>query len=426
MQSVREAIPLAGGSLGPQRHVCAFFDTRAEEYRVLLPFVKEGLERGEKAIHIIDPALRDDHVARLSAAGIDVGAAQARRQLEVLDWGETYLQGGSFDRRAMTDLVEGMLRRARTEGFPRTRVVGHMEWALQDRRDGTALVEYEARVNDVLSRYDDPAVCTYDRSRFGAGTAMDVLRAHPAVILDGALQENPSFLPPASLLPRLHGELLSVLRDRYVAALVAGARREALDVVVEEALWQDVPVPSLYLEVIQAAQYEIGRLWQEKRITVAQERLATEISRLALAQLQLHLPSLPGNGKRVVVACVEGELHDMGARMVADFLEMEGFEVRFLGANVPAESLAEFVRTRPPDLLALSATTSFHSAALRRAVAAVRRGAGRRIPLAAGGQVFLRKPRLGRRLGVDLHAHDAREMATVARRFFGGSGEGRR
>src|SRR5437867_3255848 len=112
-------VPLAGGMLGRQRHVCALFDSRDEEYRILLPFVKEGLECGEKAIHIVDPVLRDDHLARLRGGGIGVEAALARRQLEVLDWRDTYLRGGSFDRRAMSALVQDLLIRSRAEGFPR-------------------------------------------------------------------------------------------------------------------------------------------------------------------------------------------------------------------------------------------------------------------------------------------------------------------
>jgi methanogenic corrinoid protein MtbC1 len=414
-----DAVALAGGVLGPERHVCALFDSRDEEYRILLPFVREGLEQGEKAIHIVDPGLRDEHLARLGDAGIDVARAQAGGQLELLDWHGTYLRGGRFDRRAMAVLVEGMLSRARREGFPRARVVAHMEWALEGSCDPTTLVDYEARMNDVLAGYDDPVVCTYDRARFAAGTAMDVLRAHARVILDGALQENLSFLPHAKLMPRVRGRALTVLRERYLAALLTGACREALEIAVEDALWRDVPVSSLYLEVVQPAQYEIGRLWRAKRIGIAQVHLATELSRAVLAHLHAFLPCEPSTGKRVVVACVEGELHDLGARMVADFLEIAGFDVRFLGANVPATSLAEFVRERPPDLLALSATTSANLTGVRRTVVAVRRVLGDRVPLAVGGQVFQRRPALGRQLGVDLHAGDARDILAAADRVSG-------
>src|SRR5262245_14215461 len=414
-----EGVALAGGVLGRQRHVCALFDGPDEEYRVLLPFVKEGLERGEKAIHIVDPDACHEHRARLSSAGIDVKRAEARGQLEVLDWRDTYLRTRPFDRRTMAGLVEGMLNRARAEGFPRARIVGQMEWALEAPCDTAALVEYEARMNHVFRSYDDPVVCAYDRARFGAAAAMDVLRAHPVLILDGGLQDNLSFLSPGKLVPRLRGAAVAVLRDQYLAALLAGARREALEIAVEEALCQDVEVPSLYLDVVQRAQHEVGRLWQVKRIGVAQEHLATEISRAVLARLQALLPCEPSNGRRVVVACVEGELHDLGARVVADFLEMGGFDVHFLGANVPADALADLVRRRPPDLLALSATASTSVAALRQAVAVIRGVTGNGIPIAAGGQVFQRTPALSLQLGIDLHAGDARGIAAAARHAFG-------
>jgi methanogenic corrinoid protein MtbC1 len=418
MNEMPDSVPLAGGILGQQRHVCAFFDSPDEAHRVLLPFVKEGLERGEKVIQIVDPASYDDHLGSLGAAEIDVAAAQARGQLEVRDWQDTYLRGGTFDRRAMSAFVESILSLARADGFSRARVIAHMEWALQDSCDLTSLVEYESGMNDVLPRYDDPIVCAYDRSRFGAGTTMDVIRAHPMMILDGMLRESPCFLPPARLIPRLHGSTLAVIRDRYVAALMVGTRREALDIVVEEALWQEVPVAALYLEVIQPAQYEIGRLWEAGRITVAEEHLATEISRSALAHLQPHLPSEPRNGRQAVVACVEGELHDLGARMVAHFLETAGFEVLLLGANVPDGSLVEFVRERSADLLALSATTSCSLTALRETITQLRSAAGDGVAIAAGGQALSRRPGLARRLGADLHARNARDMAVAAGRFF--------
>jgi len=414
----QEKVTLAGGMLGERPHVCALFHTRDEEYRTLLPFVLEGFRRGEKAIHIVDPALRADHLARLRAAGIEVAAAQAGKQLEVHAWTDTYRLGEPFDWRAAAAGVNALQRRAREEGFPRARFVGHGDWALDDPANLAKIVEYEARMNDLLPEFDDLAICTYDRSRLGGGVAVDLLRAHPVAILDGALQENPFFEPTSRFLSRLRSGTVTVLRDRFLAALVAGARREALDVVVEEGLWDDVPVSSLYLEVVQPCMYEVGRLWQEKRITVAQEHVATDIARLALAQLRPHLPSAPSNGMHVVVACVEGELHDLGAHITADFLEMAGFEVQFLGANLPTDGVAELVRRRPPDLLALSASATPSIASLRRAIAAVRAVAGGRVPLVAGGHVFLRRPNLARQLGV-LHARDALGAVAITRRVLG-------
>jgi methanogenic corrinoid protein MtbC1 len=210
----------------------------------------------------------------------------------------------------------------------------------------------------------------------------------------------------------------SALQERYLAAQLRGDRREALRLLVDEGLLQGVPLQDIHLKVIQPAQYEIGRLWQENRISVAQEHLATAISQLALSHLYRHLPRDPFNGKVVMLSCVAGELHEVGARMASDFLEMAGFDVRFLGANVPTEHLVRMVREQQPDLLALSVTMTYHLPALREAVDQVR-AAAPRLPIAAGGLAFSWTPGLEKELHVSFHGRDARELVASACRTLG-------
>jgi DcmR-like sensory protein len=151
-------VRFAGAVLDASRHVCAFFNSREEEYRVLLPFITEGLERGEKAFHITDPALKADHIGRLARAGVDVHETQKSGQLELLVWEEAYLRDGHFDQKAMLALIEEVLQGRVTQGFPLTRLVAHMEWALEDRPGVDDLVEYETRLNYILPKYPDPVV----------------------------------------------------------------------------------------------------------------------------------------------------------------------------------------------------------------------------------------------------------------------------
>ena len=149
---------LAGSTLERSRHVCAFFHTPDEEYRVLLPFMVEGLQRGERAFHIVDPAMRADHTRQLEEGGVDVVAAEQRDQLEVRVWDEAYLREGHFDQNAMLALIQQVLEDGPRKGFPLTRLVAHMEWALEDRPGVDDLVEYETRLNYLLPRYDDPVI----------------------------------------------------------------------------------------------------------------------------------------------------------------------------------------------------------------------------------------------------------------------------
>src|SRR5438552_2279166 len=158
MDEEKDAIRLAGARLQKSRHVCAFFHSRDEEYRVLLPYVKDGIDRGEKAFHIVDPRRRGEHLRSLEAAGIPTAAAEGSGQLEVRGWEEAYLRGGHFDQDAMLQLIEEVLRGGKAQGFPLTRLVANMEWALEDRPGVDDLVEYESRLNYVLPNYEDPVV----------------------------------------------------------------------------------------------------------------------------------------------------------------------------------------------------------------------------------------------------------------------------
>ena len=153
-----QPIRLAGSVLGAKRHVCAFFHSPDEEYRVLLPFIKEGFERGEKAFHIVNPKLREDHLKRLKSAGIDAVAAERSGGFELRNWADAYLRDGHFDQDRMLALIKEVLEGGVQQGFALTRLVAHMEWALEDFPGVDDLVEYETRLNYILPRYKDPVI----------------------------------------------------------------------------------------------------------------------------------------------------------------------------------------------------------------------------------------------------------------------------
>jgi hypothetical protein len=200
MRTERQFVEFAGGQLAERRHICAFFNSLDEQHRVLRSFFKDGIDRGEKAFHLVDAELREDHVKRLVEAGINVQQAMDTGQLEVRLWQDTYLGGHRFDQDGMLALVEGQLQSSTAAGYPLTRFMGHMEWALLDKPGVGDLLEYETRLNYVIPKYDDIVVCAYDLSKFGASVLMDVLRTHPVVIVGGLLQENPFFVPPDQFL----------------------------------------------------------------------------------------------------------------------------------------------------------------------------------------------------------------------------------
>jgi hypothetical protein len=156
--SQNRSVRLAGAPLDRSRHVCAFFNSKEEEYRVLLPFIKEGFEQEDKAFHIVAEGRRPEHRRRLEQVGIDVAGAERKGQLEVRRWEDAYLREGHFDQNRMLALIEEVLQCGKAQGFRLTRLVANMEWALEDRPGVDDVVEYETRLNYVLPKYDD-AVC---------------------------------------------------------------------------------------------------------------------------------------------------------------------------------------------------------------------------------------------------------------------------
>lgn len=149
-----EALGLSEAALRRTRHICVFYNSQDEEYRVLLPFIQEGYQRGEKTFHIIDSRHRPAHLQRLQEIGIDVETASQSGQLEVRGWENAHFRPGHFDQHAMLALVEEVLTEAKERGFPATRWVANMGWALEDRPGVEDALEYCSRLNYVAPNYD--------------------------------------------------------------------------------------------------------------------------------------------------------------------------------------------------------------------------------------------------------------------------------
>jgi hypothetical protein len=208
--AANHSIHLAGVNLAGRNHVCAFFSSMDEEHRVLGSFYKGGFDRGEKATHIVDSEKREAYLKRLTDAGINVQELMEAGRLEVLPWTDMYVRDHRFDQDAMLASVENTIQSGAASGYTRTRLVGHhMDWLFLDKPAVNNLVEYEARLNHVLSKYNAPVICNYDLSKFGATVAMDIMRTHSLVIIGGLLRENPYFVPPE--------QFLDEMRERRVA-----------------------------------------------------------------------------------------------------------------------------------------------------------------------------------------------------------------
>jgi hypothetical protein len=193
------ALGIPGVHLEPGDHVCAFYPGLAERDDILIPYLREGLEAGDKCICVVDAT---DPEAVHSAVGpdVDLTGCLGRQQLQVERSQDTYLSGGRFSTEAMLDFWERSVGGALASGYGFARAVGEMTWALRQMPGVEELVGYESRLNRYLPRYPQVVLCLYELDRFSGEVLVDVLKTHPKVLLGGMVLDNPYYLEPDEFL----------------------------------------------------------------------------------------------------------------------------------------------------------------------------------------------------------------------------------
>lgn len=200
--------------------------------------------------------------------------------------------------------------------------------------------------------------------------------------------------------------------------LLAGNRTGAQRLLVAGAE-AGTDVRDLYLHVLQPAQREVGSRWHRGEISVAEEHYCTAATAGVMAQLQPYFQCTPRNGRRLLAACVAGDLHTIGLQMVADFLEYEGWDVSYLGASNPLDSIRRMIADQGVDLVLTAASMPHHVPLLRELVAALRRDpATKHVRVVVGGRPFVYDADLWERTGADAWAASAAEAVRVVRGLF--------
>ena len=180
----------------------------------------------------------------------------------------------------------------------------------------------------------------------------------------------------------------SPLVQEYLQNLLIGNRSNC-SAIAHQFLNQNHTIQELYEEVFKQALYEVGRLWETNQITVATEHLATAITESILNELFEQIISGKKFNKKVVVACVEGEYHQVGIKMVADVFEIHGWDSFFPGTGMPINALVQYISEIKPDLLAISMSVYFSFANLRNMLEQIRANFPD-LQILVGGQAFTR------------------------------------
>ncbi|HJT77089.1 MAG TPA: ATP-binding protein, partial [Gemmataceae bacterium] len=214
-------------------------------------------------------------------------------------------------------------------------------------------------------------------------------------------------------------DALTALARQYLDALLRGQRHAASRLILD-AVDRGTAIGDLYLHVFGRCQREVGRLWQLNRISVAQEHYCSAATQLVMSQLYPYLFARPRTGRRLVAACVAGDLHEIGLRVVTDLFELDGWDTLYLGASVPPGGVVQALAEHRAEVLLLSVTMAYHLPAVEELIRAVRSSeATRAVKVVVGGSPFRLAPELWRRVGADGSASDANQALDLVGRLLG-------
>lgn len=212
---------------------------------------------------------------------------------------------------------------------------------------------------------------------------------------------------------------MSPLAREYLDLLLSGKREEAskrIHIAVEAG----TGVREIYKTVFERTLKEIGLMWMQSRVDVAMEHYFSASTQLIMSQLYPYITGASREKRDAVCLTIAvcGEFHDIGARMVADFMEMDGWKTFFLGNNLCSEDIVRAALDKKPDLLALSATMFFNVESIARAIRALRAVDGLdRLVIIVGGRPFNQDPELWKKVGADGSAAGAEEAVKLAGRL---------
>lgn len=178
--------------LKPGDHLCCFYDTEGAYRASVMPFLRQGFERGEKVFYIVDTHTPQTVKRYLEAEGVDVEPCAARGQCEIVSVYDTYLRSGVFTPEETIALWREEVARTRREGYHTLRAVGEMSWTLRGLPGAEQFLEYEEQVTLLLPESRCLALCLYDRRRFNPITLLEVRSTHPALLIGTAIYDQPS------------------------------------------------------------------------------------------------------------------------------------------------------------------------------------------------------------------------------------------
>lgn len=202
-------------------------------------------------------------------------------------------------------------------------------------------------------------------------------------------------------------------KTSFLTAALEGDHRKCLGIAKEFVL-TGKDIESFYLQIIQPVMYEVGMLWEQGTVSVAQEHLASAVVARVMASTSMVDVVCDRMMPKVVITAAPNEYHEIGAWMVSDILEQDGWDVKYLGANTPADDLFELLRSFKPKVLALSVTMPFNILKVKQMIRVIKEDAElKKIRVVIGGRTFNENPNLWQSTGADYFAANVQEIRTL-------------
>lgn len=200
--------------------------------------------------------------------------------------------------------------------------------------------------------------------------------------------------------------------EAYMNCLFQKDGRRAIGL-IRKFLEQGIKLDDIYVEILSESMRRVGELWHTAEITVDTEHYCTSVTQMAMAQMYDTLFDGKRTDKKILCVCPGMELHEMGARIIADLFENHGWDSIFLGAAVPVDYIMDSVRENKPDLVTLSVSMPQHLMACEEAVNEIKKEFPD-VKIAVGGKAFESTNEIWKKWQIDIYSKDARELLARA------------
>ena len=210
-------------------------------------------------------------------------------------------------------------------------------------------------------------------------------------------------------------KVYSDLTEKYFDYLIKPDKKKAFNLILQQMNKDNkIDINQIYMKILEPALKKIGHLWEINKVSVDQEHIASEITTQIIYQLHSYFPHHYKNHKTMIGLTAGGELHEIGIKMVTDLLELNGWHTFYLGTNTPISSIIKAVHKYNPDLIAISATMSYHINSVENIITSIKNETSGEIKFMVGGQVFNLEPNLWKKVKADGLATNAEKAVKIA------------